>query len=124
MFFELDITIPLARGRTLNLKGTRIWKLTSYEKLPRMCLRCGRISHYNNNGVYDHAIEMETEGQFGVWKRAKTQQQVTRNGGFTGSSPDTSDSSKTNVKKSFMTCVSSSKPPFDTQQNEVQPSTN
>lgn len=37
---ELDITKPIARGRTVNLQGNRMWILFTYEKLPCLCFRC------------------------------------------------------------------------------------
>lgn len=42
---ELDLHKPIARGCTLNVKGDKTWVPLTYEKLPKICFRCGRISH-------------------------------------------------------------------------------
>ncbi|XP_042964509.1 uncharacterized protein LOC122298706 [Carya illinoinensis] len=43
----VDLTKPLAKGRTICIKGERLWVSLRYEKLPRMCFVCGCIVHGN-----------------------------------------------------------------------------
>ncbi|XP_042942825.1 uncharacterized protein At4g02000-like [Carya illinoinensis] len=66
----MDLTQPLARGRTINVKVESIWILFSYEKMPRICFSCGCAVH----GVKGcSGILGESDGkedQYGIWMRA------------------------------------------------------
>lgn len=42
---ELDLRKAVARGRTTNLMGNKLWVPLTYEKLPKLCFKCGRIKH-------------------------------------------------------------------------------
>lgn len=42
---EIDIRKIIARGRTANLEGSRLWVPLTYEKLLKLCFRCGKIRH-------------------------------------------------------------------------------
>lgn len=45
VYIELEIEKPLAQGRSINVVGLKSWSSFTYEKMPKICLRCGRISH-------------------------------------------------------------------------------
>lgn len=45
VYIELEIQTPLPQGRILNLACNMIWIPLTYEKLPRICFKCGRIYH-------------------------------------------------------------------------------
>ncbi|KAF5472196.1 hypothetical protein F2P56_004583 [Juglans regia] len=63
---ELDLKKPLARGRTITIKGQVLWIPVKYEKLPHFCFRCGCIIH---DEVGCRGKDGE-EIQFGAWMRA------------------------------------------------------
>ncbi|XP_042942757.1 uncharacterized protein LOC122276936 [Carya illinoinensis] len=63
---ECDLKKPLAQGRTIVVEGKKFWVPFQYEKLPRMCFKCGRIVH-EKDGCKETA---ESSGQYGVWLRA------------------------------------------------------
>jgi hypothetical protein len=42
---ELNLSKPLARGRTLQIGGRSMWVAFQYEKLPKFCFNCGVIKH-------------------------------------------------------------------------------
>lgn len=42
---ELNIMNSLARGRTIIVNSQKMWIPIRYEKLPKICFRCGQISH-------------------------------------------------------------------------------
>lgn len=44
---ELDLHKPISRVRILNIKGNILWIPLTYEKFPRVYLRCGRIKILN-----------------------------------------------------------------------------
>lgn len=60
----------------MNLQGLRIWVPITYEKMPRICFCCGRITH----GTYKEACAVakgqETGDQFGSWLRTSQSQSV------------------------------------------------
>ncbi|KAF5471486.1 hypothetical protein F2P56_008274 [Juglans regia] len=62
----LDLTKPVARGRTLTVRGNRFWAPFSYEKLPKICFSCGCMVHGVNgcSGGQGNNEEMEDK-----WKR-------------------------------------------------------
>ncbi|XP_042958054.1 uncharacterized protein LOC122293569 [Carya illinoinensis] len=64
---ELDLRKSIARGRTANVLGSRIWVPLSYEKLPKICFKCGRLVH----GVEGCAGLVGRGGgsQYGTWLR-------------------------------------------------------
>ncbi|XP_042988656.1 uncharacterized protein LOC122316186 [Carya illinoinensis] len=66
---EYDLRKPLARGRTIVVDGKTCWVPFQYEKLPRMCFKCGRIVH-EKEGCKESA---ESSSQYSVWLRAITQ---------------------------------------------------
>lgn len=41
----LDLTKPLARGRTVTLMGGKFWVSFHYKKMPKICFSCGCIVH-------------------------------------------------------------------------------
>lgn len=42
---DVDLTRALAREKTITMKGKRHWVPLKYEKFPRICFVCGKISH-------------------------------------------------------------------------------
>jgi hypothetical protein len=42
---KVDLKKPLARGRMLHLPDKSVWVAFKYEKLPRLCYKCGIILH-------------------------------------------------------------------------------
>lgn len=64
---ECDLGKVVTRGRTMNIQGKSMWVLFSYEKLLKMCFRCGRVLHqsqgYSGRGP-------GSERQYGPWLRA------------------------------------------------------
>lgn len=42
---EMNLKKPINRGRTINVMGNKPWIPLTFEKLPRICLSCGRITH-------------------------------------------------------------------------------
>lgn len=67
-----------SRGRTLNLKGSKIWVPLTYEKLPRICFRCNRIVHSLGFCEGKAATPNSSNGQFGSWLRAMVGQKLGR----------------------------------------------
>ncbi|XP_035551145.1 uncharacterized protein LOC118349709 [Juglans regia] len=62
----IDLQKPLARGRTINVKGEKLWIPIRYEKLPRFCFSCGCLIH-EKGGCENKNVGTE---QYGVWLRA------------------------------------------------------
>ncbi|KAF5445787.1 hypothetical protein F2P56_034811 [Juglans regia] len=62
-----DLRKAVARGRTVNLLGRNMWVPLTYEKLPRICFKCGRILHSEEGCL---AVSGEEGGQFRPWLRA------------------------------------------------------
>ncbi|XP_042944706.1 uncharacterized protein LOC122278594 [Carya illinoinensis] len=63
----MDLSKPIARGRTISVKGVKYWIPLRYEKLPHLCFQCGCIIHRKGSCVE------KTDGsrdQFGSWLRA------------------------------------------------------
>lgn len=42
---EMDVHKPLSQDRTIKCQGNRSWMLIKYEKLTKICFRCGKITH-------------------------------------------------------------------------------
>lgn len=69
---NIDLTMPLDRGRALTLNSKSIWVSFKYEKPPQFCFKCERIFHAQNNcrGKIGFRLnDEETENQLGVWLR-------------------------------------------------------
>lgn len=62
-----DLNKVVASGRTVNLLWRNVWVPLSYEKLSRICFKCGRILHSEEGCLI---VSGEEEGQFGPWLRA------------------------------------------------------
>lgn len=45
MKIEIDLRKLISQGRTVNVKGQKIWVPLKYEKLPKICFKCRRIAH-------------------------------------------------------------------------------
>ncbi|KAF5454463.1 hypothetical protein F2P56_024125 [Juglans regia] len=50
ILIEIEIEKPLARGRTIAIKGRTYWIPLKFEKLPHFCFRCGSIIHGEGGG--------------------------------------------------------------------------
>ncbi|XP_042939395.1 uncharacterized protein LOC122274420 [Carya illinoinensis] len=68
---HLDLTKPIARGRTINVRGCSFWVSFTYEKLPKICFSCGCIVHGEEGCTRDMLIKEGEEQQYGSWLRAK-----------------------------------------------------
>ncbi|XP_059458415.1 uncharacterized protein LOC132188014 [Corylus avellana] len=70
---KVNVSKPLAKGRTLKVRGQAIWIAFQYERIPRFCFSCGVISH-GRSGCQEGARKImhgdEFEMQFGPWLRA------------------------------------------------------
>lgn len=67
----MDLTHPIARGKTLKARGCSFWTPFNYEKLPKICFYCGCIVHGVNrcsSGQDNHDRKKE---QYDFWLRAK-----------------------------------------------------
>ena len=41
----LDLSKPISKGRTIQVKDKPIWIGFKYEKLPKFCFKCGVVRH-------------------------------------------------------------------------------
>lgn len=64
MRIKCDLRKVIAWGRTVCLGGKSMWVPLTYEKLPRLCFKCGRIIHQ------EHGCAESEGGQFGLWLRS------------------------------------------------------
>lgn len=69
---KIDLLKTLSRGRTINIKGNRLWVPITYEKLPRVCFRCGKLIHGQRSCEGDKSAMPISTGQYGPWLRAKS----------------------------------------------------
>ncbi|XP_042950114.1 uncharacterized protein LOC122282228 [Carya illinoinensis] len=70
---ECDLKQPLARGRTIDVDGKRMWIPFQYEKLPKFWYYCGRIPHGKGGYGEEQKGRQGSKGgdlQYGVWMRA------------------------------------------------------
>lgn len=67
----LDLTQPIARGRTVNVRGCIFWAPFSYEKLPKIYFSCGCIVHGVNGCNGGQGDNDGMEEQYGSGLRAK-----------------------------------------------------
>lgn len=70
---KVNVSKPLARGRTLKVRGRAIWIAFQYERIPRFCFSCGVISHGCRGCQEGGRRRMhgdESDMQFGSWLRA------------------------------------------------------
>lgn len=72
---EMDLTRPLARGRTISAQGRSMWIPFRYEKFPFLCFSCGRIIHGSYGCLEKKDLREESserEDQFGAWLRGNS----------------------------------------------------
>lgn len=69
---EMELQKPTARGRTLNIKDSKIWVPLTNVKLSRLCFRCGRIVHGQEFCKRETASPKFSNDQFGPWLRTNT----------------------------------------------------
>ncbi|XP_042954547.1 uncharacterized protein At4g02000-like [Carya illinoinensis] len=67
---EVPLRQAVARGRTVNVEGNKVWVKFKYEKLPRLCFDCGWLIH-DSKGCRMKCVEKEEKSQFGAWLRAE-----------------------------------------------------
>lgn len=67
---QINLNKTLARGRSLEVYGEKLWIPIRYKKLPRFCFNCGKIIH----GMDCH-VEGDKKGlnQFGSRLRVENQ---------------------------------------------------
>lgn len=99
VLIELDLHKPIARGRTINVQGNRLWIPFIYEKLPRLYFKCRRNSHGLNHCT---GGENTTNRNCGPWLRAigiyRSSQNRTHTGvmpSYLGTNRDSSESGGT-----------------------------
>lgn len=66
---EISLNKALASGRLITVKGENCWISFKYEKFPRICFCCGKISHSEDCKL---PTEKTSTIQYGSWLRAKT----------------------------------------------------
>lgn len=66
---NLDLKKPVARGRTVTIKGSKYWIPFKYDKLPRFCFKCGCITH-DTVACRRNETQGSHGDQFGTWLRA------------------------------------------------------
>ncbi|XP_040997111.1 uncharacterized protein At4g02000-like [Juglans microcarpa x Juglans regia] len=79
---EICLTKKIARGRMINVRGNREWIPIQYEKLPKICFKCGQIVHISGNCSGEGGKSSETEGktaQFRPWLHADALQRKRSN---------------------------------------------
>lgn len=69
VLIELNLSLPITRGLTINVKGNILWILFNYENLPKLCFRYGKFSHDSKLCAKDVSKLNEGTDQFGVWLR-------------------------------------------------------
>lgn len=89
---DMDLRKVIARGRTVNLEGRKMWVPFAYEKLPKMCFKCGCILH-GKMGCVGQGLKQsntdERDNQFGLWLRASSGNRRSSTGGFKSKEPST-----------------------------------
>lgn len=75
---EMDLHKPLSQERTINIQGNWRWMPITYEKLPKLCFRRGRITHGRGDCGGAKGITESTTGQYSPWLRAKVGQEHDR----------------------------------------------
>lgn len=51
VFIEIDLLKAILRSRSINLKGKKLWVHFTYEKLSKLCFKCGRSCSMEIKGV-------------------------------------------------------------------------
>lgn len=74
----IDINQPITTGRTINVKGVSYWIPLTYENLPTLCFRCGKITHRPQLCEKGGSKLYDDIDQFGVWLRVEKGRKVTR----------------------------------------------
>lgn len=64
---KFDLHKPIPRGRRVKLKGKSEWISFHYEKLPRVCSKCGVIKH--GRGGCINTLPPGSKPQYGPWMR-------------------------------------------------------
>lgn len=62
----LNLKKAIVRGRTVNLLGEKMWIPLRYEKLPRMCFKCGFIVH-GGKGCSNTGTQLLSRVETSVW---------------------------------------------------------
>lgn len=66
---DLPINKILVRGQYINIKGKKFWICMKYEKLPKFCFNCGKITH-STTCIFPSASN--SHPQFGVWLKVES----------------------------------------------------
>ncbi|KAF5474654.1 hypothetical protein F2P56_006537 [Juglans regia] len=77
-FLRVRVEIPLkravVRGRWLMVNGHKVWVDIKYEKLPRLCFKCGWLIHGEKGCLRkkdeEDGVGKTEQDQFGSWLRA------------------------------------------------------
>lgn len=76
---EMDLQKPLARGHIINVRGTRLWVPLNYEKLSKLCFKCGRITHRQGHCVGEAGNQSVAVEQYNPWLRVEAGHKMGRN---------------------------------------------
>lgn len=68
---EMDLHKPLSRWRAINIHGNSSWMPITYEKLPKLRFRCGKIAHGMGACNDVHGASDGSSGQFRLWLRVE-----------------------------------------------------
>lgn len=60
---EINLSKSLTQGCLLNIRGEDLWSPIKYEKLPRFCLKCEKITHMPGCRAKDDDM---AQSQFGT----------------------------------------------------------
>lgn len=75
---EMDLHKPLSQEWTINIQGNWRWMPITYEKLPKLCFRCGRITRGRGDCGGAKGITESATGPYNPWLRAKVGQEHDR----------------------------------------------
>lgn len=74
---NLDLQKPLMRGRMLKINGSSMLIKFQYERLPKVCFRCGVIKHgVTGCEERNEARKQNAPIEFGPWLRASSPKRV------------------------------------------------
>lgn len=68
---ETKLQKTITRGRTINLRGRKMWTSCTYEKLPKICFKCEQIVHEQSRCERPMALKKGHTEQFGSWLQTK-----------------------------------------------------
>lgn len=58
----------VARGSTIEVEEKKLWVPFTYEKLPKMCFKCGHIIYREERCILPRNLDDDKKNQFGPWE--------------------------------------------------------